>query len=60
MTRPLLRLEGTVVSLAQFVASNEGAYITGSDLVVDGGMLATQGDGEEDPGGHLFNDHCAS
>lgn len=30
-----------VVSLALFLASNEGAYITGSDLVVDGGLLAT-------------------
>lgn len=30
-----------VVSLALFVASDDGAYITGSDLVVDGGLLAT-------------------
>lgn len=30
-----------VVSLALLVASDEGAYITGSDLVVDGGLLAT-------------------
>ena len=30
-----------VVSLALLVASDEGAYITGSDLVIDGGLLTT-------------------
>lgn len=30
-----------VVAMALFVASDEGAFITGSDLVVDGGLLAT-------------------
>lgn len=30
-----------VVELAVLVASDQGSYITGSDLVVDGGMLAT-------------------
>jgi NAD(P)-dependent dehydrogenase (short-subunit alcohol dehydrogenase family) len=32
---------GEVVGMALFVASAEGAFITGSDIVIDGGLLAT-------------------
>jgi NAD(P)-dependent dehydrogenase (short-subunit alcohol dehydrogenase family) len=38
MDRPGLPAE--VVALALFVASDEASFITGSDLVVDGGLLA--------------------
>jgi NAD(P)-dependent dehydrogenase (short-subunit alcohol dehydrogenase family) len=38
MDRPSLPAE--VVALALFVASDEASFITGSDLVVDGGLLA--------------------
>ena len=40
----LLGREGEVneeVSMAVFVASDQAAYITGSDIVIDGGLLAT-------------------
>ena len=30
-----------VAALAAFIASGEAAYITGSDIVIDGGLLAT-------------------
>jgi NAD(P)-dependent dehydrogenase (short-subunit alcohol dehydrogenase family) len=38
MDRPGLPAE--VVALALFVASDEASFMTGSDLVVDGGLLA--------------------
>ena len=30
-----------IAAMALFVASDKGAFITGSDILIDGGMLAT-------------------